>query len=55
MGHTVSHNLVAELLHKMGCSLQVNQKAIENTSHSDRNDQFEYISTKVKEFQRLNR
>ena len=51
MGHKASHNLVAELLKDMGYSLQANQKTLEGSSHPDRNAQFEFISSKVKEYQ----
>jgi transposase len=50
-GHKISHNLVAELLHEMGYSLQANRKTLEGTSHPDRDAQFEYINNKVKEYQ----
>lgn len=53
MGHKTSHNLIAELLHEMGYSLQANQKTIEGTSHPDRNAQFEHINDKVKEHQAI--
>lgn len=53
MGHKTSHNLVAELLHEMGYSLQANQKTIEGTSHPDRNAQFEHINDKVKGHQAI--
>ena len=46
-GHTVSHRLVAELLHEMGYSLQANRKTFEGKQHPDRNAQFEYINTEV--------
>jgi transposase len=52
-GHQISHKLVAELLHKMGYSLQANQKTLEGASHPDRNAQFEYINHKVKEHQAI--
>lgn len=51
MGHKVSHNLVAELLKDMGYSLQANQKTLEGSSHPDRNAQFEFINSKVKDYQ----
>jgi len=51
MGHTISHRMVAELLHELNYSLQANRKTSEGSSHPDRNAQFEYISQKVKEFQ----
>ncbi|MEK7232167.1 MAG: ISAzo13 family transposase, partial [Pseudomonadota bacterium] len=53
MGHKISHNLVAELLHEMGYSLQANRKTLEGTSHPDRNAQFEYINNEVKEYQAI--
>ncbi len=51
MGHTVSHNLVAELLRALGYSLQANRKRLEGSSHPDRNAQFEHINEEVKSFQ----
>jgi len=44
--------MVAELLHDLDYSLQANRKTIEGTSHPDRNQQFEYISRKAKEYLR---
>ena len=52
-GHRISHKLVAELLHKMGYSLQANRKTLEGASHPDRNAQFEYINNKVKKYQAI--
>src|SRR5580693_5365439 len=49
-GHRVSHRLVAELLHKLGYSLQANAKTLEGSSHPDRNAQFEHIHRKVRRF-----
>jgi len=51
-GHQVSHMLVAELLHELKYSLQVNRKTKEGSSHPDRNAQFEYINAKATEFLR---
>ena len=48
MAHRVSHQLVADLLHQMGYSLQGNRKTKEGASHPDRNAQFEYLNEKVK-------
>jgi hypothetical protein len=45
-----SHRMVAELLHKLGYSLQANSKTIEGDDHPDRNSQFEYINSKVKRY-----
>jgi transposase len=47
MGHDVSHQLVSELLHDMGYSLQANRKTLEGTSHPDRDAQFRHISEAV--------
>jgi transposase len=51
-GHQASHQLVSELLHELGYSLQANRKTIEGTSHPDRNAQFEYINRQVRAFLR---
>jgi len=51
MGHKVTHARVADLLHMLGYSLQVNRKTIEGTSHPDRDQQFKRINEKCKEFQ----
>ena len=51
MGHKTSHRMVSELLHELGYSLQSNRKALEGSSHPDRNSQFEYIYHQVKVFQ----
>ena len=52
-GHKTSHRMIAELLHEAGFSLQANKKTIEGGKHPDRNQQFEFINSKVKEFQKL--
>jgi transposase len=52
MGHKTSHRMVAELLHGLDYSLQANRKTLEGASHPDRNQQFEYISRRAKEFLR---
>jgi len=46
-GHTVSHQLVAELLSGAGYSLQANRKTREGTNHPDRDEQFRYINRQV--------
>ena len=46
-GYTVSHRLVAALLHELDYSLQANRKTKEGASHPDRNAQFEHINRKV--------
>jgi len=47
-GYSVSHVLVADLLHEMEYSLQANRKTMEGASHPDRDAQFEYINTEVR-------
>ena len=47
-GYSVSHVLVADLLHEMEYSLQANRKTMEGTSHPDRNAQFEHINAEVR-------
>ena len=49
MGHQVSYPVVAELLHEMDYSLQVNRKTKEGDGHPDRNAQFEHINAKVQQ------
>jgi transposase len=46
--HEVSHQVVADLLHELGYSLQANRKTKEGTDHPDRNAQFEHLNGKVK-------
>ena len=46
--HQVSHQVVADLLHELGYSLQANRKTKEGTDHPDRNAQFEHLNGKVK-------
>jgi transposase len=46
--HRVSHQVVADLLHASGYSLQANRKTKEGTNHPDRNAQFEHLNGKVK-------
>jgi transposase len=52
--HQVSYQLVSELLHELGYSLQANRKTIEGASHPDRNAQFEHINRRVRKFLRAN-
>ena len=52
LGHSVSHTVVAELLHQLGYSLQGNVKTREGRQHSDRDAQFRYIAATVKRAQR---
>ena len=49
-GHSVSHQVVADLLHELGYSLQANRKTTEGTNHPDRNAQFEHVNTRVKRY-----
>ena len=48
MKHQVSHQVVADLLHALGYSLQGNRKTKEGANHPDRNAQFEHLNGKVK-------
>ncbi len=50
-GHHVSHRKVGQLLKALNYSLQGTRKTREGTAHPDRNAQFEYINTRVKDFQ----
>ncbi len=52
LGHTVSYRTVADLLHELGYSLQSNRKTREESSHPDRDRQFEHINSRVKAFQK---
>ncbi len=52
MGHRTSHRMVAEMLHQLGYSLQANAKTLEGASHPDRNQQFEHINQKARQFLR---
>jgi transposase len=49
-GHQVSHQLVSELLHELGYSLQAARKTREGGEHPDRNAQFEHINAQVEAF-----
>lgn len=48
MKHQASHQVVADLLHALGYSLQANRKTKEGANHPDRNAQFEHLNGKVK-------
>jgi hypothetical protein len=52
MGHSVSHQLVVELLCAAGYSLQANRKSREGSNHPDRDAQFRYIHQEIHRFQR---
>jgi transposase len=51
-GHQISHQLVSEMLHDLGYSLQANRKTVEGAQHPDRNAQFEHIHRKARQFLR---
>jgi transposase len=53
-GFQISHTKVGRLLKSLGYSLQSTRKRYEGSSHPDRNAQFEYINTLVKDFQKRN-
>lgn len=50
-GHKIGERKVAQLLYKLGYSLQSNRKTKEGLSHPDRNAQFEYINKQTQLFQ----
>ena len=50
MGHQVSHELVSELLHGLGYSLQANRKTREGGTHPDRDGQFEHLNAQAEAF-----
>jgi transposase len=49
-GHQVSHELVSQLLHGLGYSLQANRKTREGGDHPDRNAQFEHVNAQAEVF-----
>jgi transposase len=49
-GHQVSHQLVSEVLHDLGYSLQANRKTHEGGDHPDRDAQFEHINAQAEAF-----
>src|SRR5262245_31248530 len=51
-GHPVSERTTAELLHRLGYSLQANAKTREGRQHPDRDAQFRYINDAVCRFLR---
>jgi transposase len=48
MKHQISHQVVADLLHALGYSLQANSKTKEGTDHPDRIAQFEHLNGRAK-------
>ncbi|MGZ3646072.1 MAG: ISAzo13 family transposase, partial [Ktedonobacteraceae bacterium] len=49
-GHEVSYQVVSEMLHGLGYSLQANRKTHEGGTHPDRNAQFEHINAQAETF-----
>jgi Rhodopirellula transposase DDE domain len=49
LGHKVGANLVGDLLHYLGYSLQANAKVTEGAQHPDRDGQFRYINSQAAE------
>jgi hypothetical protein len=49
LGHKVGANLVGDLLHYLGYSLQANAKVTEGAQHPDRDAQFNYINEQAKQ------
>jgi transposase len=49
-GHQVSHQLVSELLHELGYSLQANRKTREGGDHPDRDAQFAHLNAQAEAF-----
>lgn len=50
MGHTISHSVVAKILHSIGFSLQATRKTLEGAQHPDRDTQFRYINGLAEQF-----
>ena len=50
MGHSVSHQVVADLLHELEYSLQANRKTSDGASHADWNAQFAFLNGRVKRY-----
>jgi len=50
-GYKIGRTSTGRLLQKLGYSLQANKKTLENSSHPDRNKQFELINDRVKKLQ----
>ncbi len=48
--HSVSHQVVADLLHELGYRLQANRQTRQGASPPDRNAQFEHLNAKVKRY-----
>lgn len=52
--HKIGRQKIADLLKKLGYSLQSNRKIKEGSSHPDRDAQFNFINNLVKKFQKQN-
>src|SRR6516164_2796260 len=50
-GHTTSHRMVAEILHRRDYSLRAKRKTLEGSAPPDREAQFHRSSDKIREFQ----
>ena len=50
MGHRISYQLVSELLHELGYSLQANRKTREGGTHPDRDAQFEHLNAQAEAY-----
>ena len=50
MGHRISYQLVSELLHDLGYSLQANRKTREGGDHPDRDAQFAHLNTQAEAY-----
>ena len=50
-GYRMGHQTVASLLDALGYSLQGNQKTQEGSGHPDRDEQFQYLHGRVRDFQ----
>ena len=48
--HPISHTKVSQLLKENGYRLQSNRKSAEGVPHPDRDEQFQYINTRSKEY-----
>jgi transposase len=49
-GHQVSHELVSQVLHELGYSLQANRKTREGGTHQDRDAQFAHLNAQAEAF-----
>jgi transposase len=50
LGHQVSHELVSQVLHELGYSLQANRKTREGGTHQDRDAQFAHLNAQAEAF-----